>query len=154
MVDHVQASDFEPTSWLVIFHRRCGTEWVNRLPGRFKHVSAIGWVNGANCWVYYDPTIHRTQVMVLPDEIGIATYARIAAPNAVLKVPVRERIGAGRVGFWCVPAIKHLLGLRSGALLPDRLWKDCLANGGEIVSDDARHSSTQQPADAGRNCGG
>lgn len=33
-------------------------------------------------------------------------------------------------GF-CVPVIKRLVGLRSGALRPDSLWRHCLEHGGE-----------------------
>lgn len=129
------ASEFEPLSWLLVFHRRCTIPIVNRLViGEFKHVSAVGWVDAAQCWLFYDPTFTRTQILTIPDHLGAAAYCSVAVGNAVLRMPVQERRGTARLGFWCVPAIKHLIGLRSGALRPDALWRDCLANGAEIVS--------------------
>lgn len=135
-MNEAQASDYEPSAWLLIFHRECRTPWVNRLvPGRFKHVSAVGWCALADCWVIYDPTLQRTQILVLPDKLGPLAYARMAVGNSVLQMPVLEQRASGRLGFWCVPAIKHLVGLRSGALRPVTLWRDCLANGAKVISD-------------------
>src|ERR1700738_1141353 len=39
--------------------------------------------------------------------------------------------GFSELGFWCTIAMKHLVGLRSRALRPDRLWHDCIAAGGK-----------------------
>ena len=141
-MDGARVSDYEPSSWLLVFHTKCRTPWVNRLViGRYKHVSAVGWVANAQSWVFYDPTLQRTQILVLPDQLGIETYARLAVGNAVLQMPVLERRGSARLGFWCVPAIKHLVGLRSGALRPDVLWRDCLANGAKEICQDRRRAA-------------
>lgn len=134
-MNDADASEFEPMSWLLVFHRRCTTPVLNRLViGEFKHVSAAGWIEAAESWVFYDPSLNRTQILVMPDRTGTVAYSSIAVGNAVLRMPVLARRGSARLGFWCVPAIKHLVGLRSGALRPDALWRDCLANGAEIVS--------------------
>jgi hypothetical protein len=50
----------------------------------------------------------------------------IAMPH--LPVPKRS---APQLGFWCTIAMKHLIGIRSRAFRPDRLWRDCIAVGGK-----------------------
>jgi hypothetical protein len=50
----------------------------------------------------------------------------IAMPH--LPVPRRS---APQLGFWCTIAMKHLIGIRSRAFRPDRLWRDCIAVGGK-----------------------
>jgi hypothetical protein len=38
-----------------------------------------------------------------------------------------------RLGFWCVPAMAHLLGLRGFMFRPNALYRACLAQGGAVV---------------------
>jgi hypothetical protein len=131
---------FEPTAWLLIFNVSTGLPWLDGLiPGFFKHVSAVGWVSDAQVWIFYDVSWRRTSLKVLPDKEGSRCYALAQRGNGVLKVAVDvERRGAAmfRAGFWCVPAMKHLIGSRSGALRPDRLWRDLVASGAEVFSND------------------
>lgn len=129
---------FEPTSWLVVFHISTRWPWLDRLiPGRFKHVSALCWVASADSWLIYDVSARRTSVKIAKGSAGTEVAARIMADNGVLRVQVERspQRFVCRVGFWCVPAIRHLLGCRSGALLPARLWRDLVAEGAEVVSD-------------------
>jgi hypothetical protein len=49
---------------------------------------------------------------------------------AMPRLPIPRRI-APHVGFWCTLAIKHLVGIRTSSVRPDRLWRDCLAAGGK-----------------------
>lgn len=145
-------SRYEPLSWLVLFQTRTGYRWLDRLVlGRFKHVMAMGWVEATRTWLFYEVSFARTRVMVLPEDVGTELVAQkiVADPGAVvLRVPVNlDGCGIGRMGFWCVPAVKHLLGMRSGALRPDRLWRDCIASAGEIVYDAARTAAlSAEPA--------
>jgi hypothetical protein len=46
------------------------------------------------------------------------------------RMPMPRRL-APQLGFWCTIAMKHLVGIRSRALRPDRLWQDCIAAGGK-----------------------
>jgi hypothetical protein len=46
------------------------------------------------------------------------------------RLPVPKRSGP-QPGFWCTLAMKHLVGISTGALRPDRLWRDCIAAGGK-----------------------
>lgn len=131
-------SKFEPLSWLLLFSTRTRMPWLDRLVfGRFKHVTAMGWVEAAGSWVIYDVQLCRTRITVMPEEEGTAWVGRCIAadPDAVvLRVPVHERGPRWfRFGSWCVPAVKHLIGLGSGALRPSRLFRDCLAAGAEII---------------------
>jgi hypothetical protein len=45
------------------------------------------------------------------------------------RAPIPRRV-APQIGFWCTIAMKHLVGIRSRALRPDRFWQDCIAAGG------------------------
>src|SRR5262249_17905099 len=49
---------------------------------------------------------------------------------AMPRLPVPKRT-APHAGFWCTLAMKHLVGIRTGALRPDRLWGDSIAAGGQ-----------------------
>lgn len=128
----VANQEFEPKEWLLIFALTTGKPWLDRIiPGRFKHVSAAGWVPGARCWIFYDVAWSRTSIKLAPEKDGDLIYAVLQRRAAVLKVKADfETRGSAmmRGGFWCVPAIKHLVGSRSGALRPDRLWRDLLAD--------------------------
>ena len=59
------------------------------------------------------------------------------AAAAVLKIKAFPRVKfKPRLIFSCVSVIRHMLGLPGsfGALSVDALWRDCLANGAEIVT--------------------
>lgn len=128
----------EITTWLVAFWPKAATPLVNKLVrGRFKHVSVFAFAPDARTWVWIDVALMGTRVQLLPDtqaaQLILGDWTKEAA---VLQMPVQER---NRIriapGFWCVTAVKHMLGLRSGALLPDALWRDCLANGAKVIFD-------------------
>src|SRR5262245_1804838 len=48
---------------------------------------------------------------------------------AMPRLPVPKR-ATPRAGFWCTLAMQHLVGVRTGAWRPDRLWHDSIAAGG------------------------
>lgn len=143
----------EPTAWLLLFSTATGKPWLDRLlPGRFKHVSAAGWVSEAKVWIFYDVSWLRTSLKVLDADAGDARFAVRQRGHGVLKVWVEPEIrGAAmmRAGFWCVPAIKHLIGSRSGALRPDRLWRDLVAANAEIISYETASPDGNRPDRSG-----
>lgn len=143
-------ADGTPLSWLLIFHRQSSKEWLDRLiPGRFKHVSAVGYVAEGDVWLFYDVQFDRTLVRAVLGEAGRDACARQIAGNAVLRVAAGGPcLRPWRFGFWCVPAMKHLIGARTGALLPAHLWRDLVAQGAEIVHDDAKGRTAANPANA------
>lgn len=153
-------SEFEPLTWLVLFQSSTSRRWIDRLvPGRFKHVMAFGWVEKAKAWVSYDVQLGRTHILLMAEADGekkIGEAFGRDADAALLRCAVRlsPRPRLMPSGFWCVPAIKHLLGLRSGALRPDALWRDCLAQGAEIVHESRCAKLPAVPAGIGGAEGG
>lgn len=144
----MEYSNFEPDSWLVVFHEKSSVRWVNRLVwGRFKHVSAVAWFEAARVWVLFDPALPRIQIVAMPENIGAEVVGGMIDNAGVLRIRTREGFGSvgGRLGLWCVPAVKHLLGLRCGALRPDALWNHCVADGAEVMSHGhGKHVSTER----------
>lgn len=126
----------EPTQWNVVFHPVAATPWMNRLPiGRFKHVSAFAYLAGLKGWLIYDVQMGSTRIIVLPDlDASMQIIGKLTDGCDILSIDRREGGSTGgRLGFWCVPAVKHLIGIRSGALRPDRLYDDLLLNGAKVI---------------------
>jgi hypothetical protein len=129
----------EPLHWLVLFHTR-STPWVERLvPGKFKHISALGHVADAGAWVSYSYECGRTRISLIREGEDFWRWYEAASEDAaVLRFPAppfEHGPWRWRLGLSCVSAVKHLLGVRGGALWPDGLWRLLLANGAEIVTD-------------------
>ena len=126
----------EPLTWHVCFSRRAATPWLAWLPiGEYKHVRAFGCVASINTWVFFDPALDRTAIRLARGDAVRALMLEWLTDADVVIMPTSARTAlTPRLTGWCVPQIKHLLGLRSGALRPDALFRDCLAHGGEILS--------------------
>lgn len=138
-------STIEPEIWTVVFHPVSSCVWVNRLvPGRFKHVSAFAYVPGVKAWAIYDVQLANTSIVLIPDgQQGREILAALVEGCA--QIQIKRQVGRPpllRLGFWCVPGVKHLLGLRTGALLPDGLWRHC-ARHGEVVTDGRQPTGVQ-----------
>lgn len=126
----------EITTWLVAFYKEGSRPWMRFIPGRFKHVSAFAWSPRALCWVWYDFGFTHTSIMILPGGTGSQELlGLLMVGSSILKVQATVPRAGPRLGLWCVVAIKHLLGLRCGAVTPAGLWKHCVRNGAEIVFD-------------------
>lgn len=125
----------EIKNWLVVFHMRTRSRWVRWLvPGRFKHVSAFGYSAKARTWVFFDPTLALSRIVVLPDGNDAERMMAEATDGcAVLKIDARPSRNRFRPYLCCTSMISHLLGLPGGALLPEWLWSQCLRNGATIV---------------------
>lgn len=123
----------EPRTWTLAFCRTSPIWWVRLLArGKYKHVRAYACIPAAKGWLLYDVHLSGTTISFVPD-----------TPESVRKVlgpfvedcdllSIRCQGPSRRLplfGF-CVPSIRHLIGLDSGALLPDTLWDDCIAAGG------------------------
>lgn len=137
----VPAIAVEPTVWFLVFETRTDHRWVRWLArGRFKHVTAVGWVPDQRLWVFYDVSLGRTRVAVLPDcQAAWDDILRLRAAGAMLAmVPRAPRRFWLRVGFWCVPAVRHLLGVGGWAVTPSGFYRDCLRQGAEVVTDGQR----------------
>jgi hypothetical protein len=153
LMQDASKTGYEPTDWLLIFHRSCGRAWVDRLiPGRFKHVSALTWCDIGQVWLFYDPGLLRSRVYVMPQKSGDLWAGQLMDGQTVLRVPVREKgPKLPRFGFWCSSAIAHLLGIHGGPL-PTRLYDACIAADATIVA--SGQHELRRTGTAGADCRG
>ncbi len=141
-MDSAVAALIEP-SWTLVFCKKPGRWWVRLLAcGRYNHVKAIAYLPSLRAWLFYDVKFNGTKILLAPeDDPGTPAFLHdfldacdmIAMPH--LPVPKRS---APQLGFWCTIAMKHLIGIRSRAFRPDRLWRDCIAVGGKPYRDSRR----------------
>lgn len=128
----------EPTMWFLVFQDKAQSRWVNWLSlGRFKHVTAFGWVPDQKMWVFYDVSLGNTRIAVLPGDTVAAEQEieRLTAYGVTLAMKPRGKVSRWfRLGFWCVPAMAHLVGVPGCALRPDALFRHCLRYGAEVVT--------------------
>lgn len=128
-----------PVTWLLVFSRHMQF-WHNRIvPGYHKHVSAIGWLPRVQSWVFYNVGAYESTIFVVPDgEQAKAIIAKWCEGCTVVQVPQGSKslpLWRRGLGLWCVPAVAHMVGSRSGAVLPDTFLRHCLRDGGEKVQD-------------------
>jgi hypothetical protein len=127
----------EPLQWNVVFHREAASRWSSAIAmGRFKHVSAFAYLQGLRGWVLFDVQFSRLRIVVLPDTPDSRVIlGQVMKGNAVVEMKRAEGGGVRffRAGFFCTIAIKHLLGIKTNALRPDRLYRDCLRLGGQLM---------------------
>src|SRR5262249_33299722 len=82
-------------------------------------------------WLFYDVKFNGTRLMVAgEDDPGAPAFLHDYLDRcdllAMPRLPVPKRV-APHAGFWCTLAMKHLVGIRTAALRPDRLWRDSVA---------------------------
>lgn len=118
-----------PLKWTVCFHPQSNLAWVNRIPGRFKHVSAYAYAREFGLYLHYDIKIAHTQITPCRDALALMEFIRgcdcVEMPTGAASRP--------QLAFYCVPAIKHLLGIRCVVLRPDGLYRYCLQHGGRLI---------------------
>ena len=123
-----------PSRWIVVFNLKSANRFIGWLAmGRYKHVRAFGYVAETDVWVFFDVHLGGVTIATARGDDATALMAEWCADADLIGMPVRQRRAGIHFGFWCVPAIKHLLGLRTRALIPDALWRHCLRHGGEII---------------------
>ena len=126
---------WRPQCWTLVFDRKASGRFMSAIAlGRYKHVRAFAYVPYLHAWVFYDPHIYGTDIILAaPGSPMRAQLEHWAGPSKsdLMLMPVGARRLQPPVLGWCVPAIKRLIGLRSSALRPDALWRDCLRNGGK-----------------------
>ena len=123
-------------NWTLVFCKTPGRWWVRLLAwGRYNHVKAVAYLPALRTWLFYDVKFHGTRLMLAhEDEPRTSAFLRDYLDNSDIitmpQLPTPRRRGP-QLGFWCTLAMRHLVGIRSLALRPDRLWQDCLAAGGK-----------------------
>lgn len=121
-----------PLFWQVCFlgwERRAIWDWF--LPAGFRHVFLLGYLPQLDRWLCYDVSCFKTEITVLSNARAGFLLNCAIEQGAVLSwpVPIVKPSFRLRLGFWCVPAVKHALGLRCVALTPKGLH-DYLARHG------------------------
>jgi hypothetical protein len=123
-------------NWILLFSKKRGPWWVRLLAcGRYHHVKAIAYLPALRAWLLYDVKFNGTRLFLAHEE-DPATNAFLhdclddCDLMAMPRLPTPKRV-APHPGFWCTFAMKHLVGIRTAALRPDRLWQDCIAAGGK-----------------------
>lgn len=135
MADGLNRIGVEPAMWFLIFETRAPKRWLHWLAmGRFKHVSALGWLQDQRAWVHYDVCLGRTRISVMPDCLGASDRIAALREEAVTLAMEggREPGRWLRLGFWCVPAVAHLVGIKGTPLRPDALYRMALAQGAAV----------------------
>lgn len=122
----------EVAVWNLVFMDHPREHWWDWLtePG-FRHVCAFGHANRR--WIVYDAADVRSRIMVLNEvQFDLWLAQRWSRITDILQVPVGADAGMrGRVGLWCVTAVKHLAGIQSSALRPKALHRDLTRRGCE-----------------------
>src|SRR5258705_3753280 len=136
----VPAFGIEARRWTVVFHRKAENWLFGAIAmGHFKHVSAFAFIPELGIWTIYDVGFRRTRLVHLADTDHAKTIlAHIIKGNCMVTVETSdEHLPLMRAGLFCTIAIKHLIGVRSSALRPDRLFRHLVAQGGEVLDDAA-----------------
>jgi hypothetical protein len=132
-MDQVESTADTAALWVLAFHRSSSMWWA-RYIGKYKHVCAYAYLPSDKLWLFYEVSTRPTSIIVRRDGEHLELVAKfirdadLVAMRRHADAPMRFR---RRIGFTCVSAMRDLIGLDSGALLPTGLWRDCLAAGGE-----------------------
>lgn len=140
-----------PRRWLVCFHRGVRTSWVRWIPGRYKHVSAIGFMPEAGMWVFFDPALSGTRIWAARDDAaGRLVMAQWMEDALVVGIDAPTSASwSVPIGGWCVPAVARLVGVKDCALRPDGLLRLMLRKGGVIVVEESADHGVEGQATAG-----
>ena len=142
---------FEPSYWNVVFHP--SESFFSRLAlGRFQHVSAFAYVPGFRVWVIYDCQWGGTRISFVSHGTLIVPFIRNCSVIKFDRI-YRPMVWASRFGFYCVPAIKSLLGLSCVAVTPDGLYRHLINNGGILFNERVEPSTAAARSDAPTGAG-
>lgn len=125
----------QPARWVLAFQRTTESRLIDWLAsGTYKHVSAFGYIAEVDHWVFLDWRFATIDVIVARGAAATQLTGYYTRDADLLGMAPRKTGHGMRLGLWCVPAIKHLVGIEGSALRPDALWRDCIRQGAEILS--------------------
>jgi hypothetical protein len=131
-----------PKVWQVCFMgRERRFAWDRILPPGFRHAFLLGYVAEHGLWICYDVQFFKTEITLLSPERAGFLLNLAHDEGAVLNWPAPEvgRPSWGlRLGFWCVPAICHVLGLGCVAMTPKGLHDYLSRRGATRLVEEAR----------------
>jgi hypothetical protein len=142
---------FEPSYWNVVFHPSEG-RLARLLLGRFQHVSAFAYVPGFRCWVIYDCQWGGTRISFVSHGTLLIPFIRNCSVIKFDRI-YKPMVLASRFSFYCVPAIKSLLGLSCVAATPDGLYRHLIDNGGILFNERVEPSTAAARPDAATGAG-
>lgn len=123
-----------PRLWLVFFGDSVPTLWSRMLRPGFRHVAAASYFADQDRWVYVDACRSGTVIEVLrQDEFSGRFQHLMVNSSHILSMPARRERKRTAAAFYCVGAMKALLGLNSQAVTPYGLYYDLLLAGAEPV---------------------
>lgn len=131
-----------PRLWIVFFSDGDAPAWwVRFLKPGFRHVSAAAYYPEQYRWVYFNPTWRGTVIEVYANDEFDARLGQMAMMSgAVLRFRSRYDRSRPPALWYCVGAVKALLGLRSCALVPTQMHRHLLAHGAEPVEVPSGHA--------------
>ena len=126
----------QPDEWWLCFHTTAAGPWTSFLAfGKFKHVSAFAYYPGHHKWLLYSVNLTGVHLALFDasDVHYLIAYSRDAVCVRFKLRAARWNGVLSRLAFYCVPAIKHLIGLRCVAFTPDQLYRAVMKHGGMLV---------------------
>lgn len=143
MTEADEITDVDVFAWHVMFiraERQYFWDWLT--DPDYRHCLAYGYCNGR--WIVMDPANERTMVLVLTEQ-QFSHWLDEKLPRASKVIRMAVQMSGDlrlKFGLWCVPAIKHLIGFKSGALRPKALCRDLLRNGGKVCFEHGRQGES------------
>jgi hypothetical protein len=136
-----------PELWNVCFSGVKRNRWLDRFlkPG-FRHVFLVGFVTEFGHWLLYEVLFHYSVVAIVSGDYAAGLLTIAMREGDVLTVRPEfhvKRRWQHALGFWCVPAIRHVLGLRCVAITPFGLHRYLLARGAVSLKAEAHEQSVQ-----------
>lgn len=133
IVDNSACLPMRVIRWHVAFWREVHRPlWIHRLArGPYKHVSAMGYSARCNVWVVYNPDFDGEGIRIVSNDetfLELLKYTQARADLLVIDARPRSH-SILRPGLYCVPQIIRLTGVRSSALTPTGLFRDCMRAG-------------------------
>jgi hypothetical protein len=151
-MDSYQLPDaIEPDYWNVVFHPSQGRT-ARILLGRFQHVSAFTYVPGFRAWLCYDVQWSGMRLAMFSMPAALTVFVHYTKNCAIIKFDRNYgQLGLmSRLGFYCVPAIKQLLGLSCVAVTPDGLYRHLIKHGGSLIHGSVSTTTTAAGSAAAR----
>lgn len=144
-----------PAFWHVAFIRDETEHLIDLIsPKGFRHVLCYGYVMEFGAWIVVDPSIRKNDIHLIKEGGPMAEFlwGLMGRGATVVRMPSREQAAPidSALPATCVNIVKRTIGIRSGALRPIALYRDLLADGGEIVFEKGKRRETESESPAGR----
>lgn len=121
--------------WLVSFHdAKDRRPWTRLFKPGFGHCCALSYFADQERWVYFNPTRHGSTIALFRrEEFGSRLDDLVGQSSGFLRFGQRYQRRDQPAVFYCVGAMKALLGIESRAWTPWQLYWDMVEMGAEVV---------------------